>query len=157
MENIEIKYLHDCQEHIPALAEIWYEGIRRQWVPNSSVVKTIEDLKTHAQIHDMPLAVVALMNNQPVGLACLRDDDGLSNHLTPWLGSLAVHPNFQRRDIGAHLITHIKTLAKARHFESLYLLAFDPTIPTWYATLGWETIGNDTMLGHPITVMRIRL
>ncbi len=157
MKNIDIKYLQDCQEHIPALAEIWYEGIRRQWVPGSSVEKTIEDLKTHAQITDLPFAVVALFNNQPVGLACLRENDGLSNGLTPWIGSLAVHPDFQGHQIGTRLITHIKTLAKARNFDVLHLLAFDPTIPTWYAKLGWETIGYDRMLSNPVTVMQIKL
>jgi hypothetical protein len=42
-------------------------------------------------------------------------------------------------------------------YNILYLLAFDPTIPSWYAKLGWESIGNDELFGHQVTVMSINL
>jgi len=42
--QIEIKYLQDCQEHIPTLANIWYEGIRRQWVKDATMTKTKDKL-----------------------------------------------------------------------------------------------------------------
>jgi hypothetical protein len=38
-EQCEIKLLIDCQEHIPILAELWYEEISRHWAPNPSVEK----------------------------------------------------------------------------------------------------------------------
>ena len=30
--EFEIKFLVDCKQHIPSLAELWYEEISRHWV-----------------------------------------------------------------------------------------------------------------------------
>ncbi len=155
--TITIKFLQDCQEHIPALAKIWYETIRRKWVKEATVKSTIVELMQHAQKDKLPLAIVALDGNDPIGMACLRDNDGILPEKTPWLGSLAVDPKYRRKKIGEKLIDEIKSLAKSRKQEKLYLLAFDPTIPTWYSRLGWKHIGHDELLGHPVTVMSIDL
>lgn len=155
--NIEIKYLQDCQEHIPTLAKLWYEGIRRQWVKGATVEKTQIELSHHAQKDKMPLAVVALCDNLPIGMACLRETDGIQPEKKPWLGSLVVDPKYRRKKIGERLIEEIKLLAKKSSYEKLYLLAFDPTLPNWYEKLGWEHIGYDELLGHHVTVMHVIL
>ena len=41
--------------------------------------------------------------------------------------------------------------------QILYLLAFDLTIPNWYARLGWIHIGDDELFGHRVTVMSISI
>ncbi|HLB42355.1 MAG TPA: hypothetical protein VJN02_05830 [Gammaproteobacteria bacterium] len=38
-ESCEIKPLITCREHIPALAELWYQEISRHWAPNASIEK----------------------------------------------------------------------------------------------------------------------
>jgi len=38
-DQIEIKFLTDCQEFIPALGTLWYEEISRHWVKDASMAR----------------------------------------------------------------------------------------------------------------------
>lgn len=156
-QNIKIKLLADCQEHIPTLAKLAYEEISRHWVPDASIEKVKNRLLSHLNKEKMPLAMVALHGDSPVGMACLRETDGIRPGITPWLGSLVVDPKFRKMKIGESLIEAIKKQAKIFRYDILYLLAFDPTIPDWYTRLGWKTIGEDVLLGHRVTVMSISI
>lgn len=154
---IEIKPLVDCQEHLDSLAKLWYEEISRHWVPEASIERAQRQLVVHLNRDKLPLGFVALQAGQPVGMAFLRDNDGVRQDLTPWLGSLIVHPQYRKRKIGETLIQRIKEQAKVLGYEALYLLAFDPTIPNWYGSLGWQAIGKDELFGHPIALMKIKI
>lgn len=156
-KQIEMKYLVDCQQHIPALATLWYEEISRHWVADASIAKAEERLISHLNKDKMPLAIVAIHNDNPVGMACLRETDGIQPGVTPWLGSLVVNPEFRGAKIGEILIETVKTEARLHGYQILYLLAFDPTIPKWYSRLGWERVGEDVLLGHTVTVMSIAI
>lgn len=79
--HYQIKPLLECQEQIPSLAKLWYEEIHKQWVPDSSIEKAKQKLFLHAQIEAMPLTFVALYDGQAIGMASLRDDDGIGNGL----------------------------------------------------------------------------
>ena len=155
--NIEIKLLADCEEHIPALAKLWYEEISQHWVPDASIEKAKKRLITHLNKEAIPMAMVALQDGSPVGMVCLRETDGIRPGVTPWLGSLVVNPKFRGQKVGERLINSVKTQAKLFHHNILYLLAFDPTIPLWYARLGWQHVGEDMLLGHRVTVMSISI
>ncbi len=156
-QNFEIRPLTDCQEHIPILAQLWYEEISRHWAPNPSIDKAKQRLIEHLNIEKMPMAIVALHNGQAVGMACLRENDGIRPGVAPWLGSLVVHPKYRGKKIGEALINSVKEQAKKLGHQLLYLLAFDPTIPRWYARLGWQLIGDDELFGHRVAVMSISL
>lgn len=153
--EIEIKLLKDCSEHISELANLWYEGISKQWVPNSSVERAKLQLQEHLNHNKMPVTLVAFFRGKPMGMASLRENDGIRPDLAPWLGSLVVHPEHQRQKIGEKLIDATKNQAKIFGHGALYLLAFDLTIPSWYARLGWQTIGHDQLFNHPVEVMMI--
>lgn len=156
-EHCKIKLLTNCQEHIPVLAKLWYEEISRHWAPNASVEKAQQKLIEHLNSNSMPMAYVALYDDEAVGMACLRVTDGIRPGVTPWLGSLVVNPNYRGHQIGEALINTVKDQAKNLGHQTLYLLAFDPTIPNWYTRLGWKQIGYDELFGHPVTVMNIML
>lgn len=155
--TIELKYLQECQEHIPALAKLWYEEISRHWNKEASLEKAHASLVKHAQLNALPMAIVAIDDGNPIGLACLRETDGIRPGVTPWLGGLVVCPNSRKTKVGERLIDAIKAQAKSMKYETLYLLAFDATIPSWYARLGWQIIGDDELLGHRVVVMNIPL
>ncbi len=156
-KKIEIEFLTNCKEHIPQLAELWYQEISRHWVPNASIENAKQKLNTHLHRDKMPLALVALYEGKPIGIACLRETDGIRPGIAPWLGSLVVHPEYRRRAVGEALIEAIKLQAKNFGHSILYLLAFDSTIPDWYAKLGWQLIGDDELFGHHVAVMSIPL
>jgi predicted N-acetyltransferase YhbS len=156
-ENLEIKLLADCTQHIPYLAQLWDEEIRSIWIPKNQRTCSKTDLLAHAHKDRLPLTLVALKNNKAVGMASLRQDDGLGAVRTPWLGSLIVAPGYRKHKIGEQLINEIKEKARIFGYKNLYLLAFDPSIHVWYAALGWQLIDYDEMYGHRLTVMRIGL
>ncbi|TAK77614.1 MAG: GNAT family N-acetyltransferase [Gammaproteobacteria bacterium] len=157
LNTYDIQPLTNHPHHIPTLATLWYEEISRHWVPNASVERNTHQLIEHSNANKTPMAFVALHQNQPIGMACLRENDGIRPDLTPWLGSLIVHPHHRKRKVGEMLIEAVKSQAKIFGHHILYLLAFDPTIPHWYARLGWDIIGDDNLFDHPVTVMRIVL
>ena len=154
---LEIKLLADCYEKIPQLAKLHYEEIGRHWAPNASIERAKQRFEEHKNRDQLPMTFVALENAQPIGMASLRENDGIRPDLTPWLGGLVVEPNFRGKRIGELLIHKVKEQAKLFNYQELYLFAFDPTIPSWYAKLGWEVIGMDECLNHSVTVMRISL
>lgn len=155
--SIEIKFIADCKRHIPWLATLWYEEISRYWVPEASIERAQNNLIKHANHDQLPLTLVAFENKRPVGMASLRENDGIQPHLTPWLGSLVVDPACRGQKIGEQLIDAIKQLSIRLGHNTLYLLAFDPTIPTWYTKLGWKLIGSDQLFNHSVAVMKIAL
>lgn len=156
-QAIEIRLLTDCQEHIPVLAKLWYEEISRHWAPDASIEKAKLKLADHLNSGTMPMAFVALHDGEAVGMACLRENDGIRPGVAPWLGSLVVNPKYRGLKIGEALINTVKDQAKNQGNQILYLLAFDPTIPNWYARLGWTHIGDDELFGHRVSVMSITL
>lgn len=155
--QIEIKPILDCQAHIPILAQLWYEEISRHWVPDASVEKAKNRLLAHLNKDTIPMAMVALYDGCPIGMACLRETDGIRPGVAPWLGSLVVNPNFRGKRVGETLIEAIKKQARLLGHNILYLLAFDTTIPNWYTRLGWQMAGEDELLGHRVTVMSISI
>ncbi|MDP3560391.1 MAG: GNAT family N-acetyltransferase, partial [Legionellaceae bacterium] len=71
--------------------------------------------------------------------------------------SLIVDSAYQKKGIGGMLIDATKQKAIEMHFEKLYLFAFDPTLPVYYARFGFNKIGMDEFKGHPVTVMETTL
>jgi N-acetylglutamate synthase-like GNAT family acetyltransferase len=147
----------DYKNHIPVLAELCYEEISRHWSSEASIEKNKLKLSEHLNDTKLPLAIVAINDGKPVGIACLRETDGIKTGTTPWLGSLVVHPQYRGIKLGEVLIDAVKMKAKELGYDVLYLLAFDLTIPDWYARLGWQRVGHDELFGHRVAVMSIAL
>jgi predicted N-acetyltransferase YhbS len=155
--NIDIKLLAQCPQQLKTLAELWYSELGQHWIPNASVERAEKTFQSHLNIDNLPLTFVALNENRAVGMCSLRENDGIREDLTPWLGSLIVAPSHRRQKIGEQLIDRIKQAAKQKGHALLYLFALDASIPTWYETLGWKKIGMDKLYHHPVTVMQIEL
>lgn len=154
---ITIDYLKHQSDSIAELADIWHEVLGQIWIPEVPILRVKEKLQNHLNTEQLPLTLVANYENKPVGMCSLRVTDGIRPELTPWLGSLVVSPNYQNQGIAKQLIEKIKEKASELGFKTLYLFAFDPTIPEYYSRLGWCKIGMDEFKEHPVTVMEISL
>ncbi|TAL65071.1 MAG: GNAT family N-acetyltransferase [Legionella sp.] len=154
---ITIDLLKNHPYAIPRLAEIWQEVLGSIWIPDVPMERVQQTYKNHLNTEAMPLTIVALDGDKPVGMCSLRDNDGIRPDLTPWLGSLVVDPAYQNRKIGRQLIDAIKAKAIEFDFKKLHLFALDPTIPDYYERLGWTEIAKDQFKIHPVTVMEIDL
>lgn len=155
--DIKIAYLKERPDAIPALAQIWHEVLGSIWVPDVSVERVEQRFHEHLNEEVLPITFVAFDGNKLVGGVSLRENDGIRPDLVPWLGSLVVDAAYQKKGIGRMLINAIRQKAIEMHFEKLYLFAFDPTLPAYYARFGFNKIGMDEFKGHPVTVMEITL
>lgn len=61
---INIVKLTDIPTAIPRLAELWYERISRDWVPNASVARCESGLHAHLNHDTLPMTLVALENQK---------------------------------------------------------------------------------------------
>lgn len=154
---ITIGSLANYQHHIPELAKLWYENIGQCWSPSTTLEQAEQKLISHCNVNQLPMTLVAFEAGMPIGMASLRINDGIRPDLKPWLGGLAVSKQHQHKGIGKQLVNAIKFKSKEVGYSTLYLLTFDKTIPGWYESLGWEIIGIDHLIGHPVTVMSIEL
>lgn len=154
---IKIDFLKEHPHTIDRLAQIWYQVLGRIWVPDISIERVKQRFLEHLNDNTMPLTFVALLENKPVGMCSLRENDGIRPDVMPWLGSLVVDPEYQKHGIGEQLIDATKQKAKQLGFKQLFLFAFDPTIPNYYQKLGWKKIGIEQFKEHPVTVMEINL
>lgn len=151
-----ITYLKNAPEHVPLLAQ-WMYDTWGHYNPTASLNKAMQKLNEHLNEDALPLAYIAIENGSPIGMVCLRTNDGIRSDLSPWLGSLFVKPSHRKKGVGEELIKTVVNKAKSMGYQNLYLLAFDPTLPNWYQKLGWKLIGNDSLFGHPVTVMELAL
>ncbi|HAU0262633.1 TPA: GNAT family N-acetyltransferase [Legionella pneumophila] len=153
---IKIDLLKNHLGAIPRLAEIWDEALGSVWEPNLPISE-IKSWFYEWLNESIPLAYIALCDGKPVGFCSLQLNDGVRPGLSPWLGDLVVDSKYQKKGIGRMLIDAITNKAQELGFEKLYLYAFDPTIPDFYTSLGWSTIGIDEFKQQPITVMEMIL
>jgi predicted N-acetyltransferase YhbS len=153
---ITIERLKKHPASIPSCAEIWHEVLGKLWMPEFGI-EEIESLYYEELKYDMPLTYVALDGDISVGSCTLELNGGVRPDLVPWIGDLVVDPKYQRQGVGKMLLNTTIEKAKDLGFETLYLFAFDPTIPDYYERLGWQKIGMDKFKSHPVTVMEVAL
>ena len=151
---IHIDFLKNYPQHIVLMAQLWHQLIAKVWVPEVSLQQAIDKFTRHCNDNVLPMTLLALDAERPVGMCSLRETEGVKENLMPWLSSLVVDPVYQNRGIGQLLIEKTQQKACDLGFDSVYLLAFDPTIPTYYQRLGWQSIGTDTYGIHPVIVMK---
>ena len=152
---MKIAYLADHEELVPILAS-WAFSTWGCYNPSYTLEKRIESFNQHRQKDQIPLALVALSDDgTPMGMASLRPNDGIRDDLTPWLGSVFVEPRFRNRGIAASLVREIHRVSSELGFETIYLLTYEPTLPAWYARLGWDDFGEDACHGNQVNVMRL--
>lgn len=155
---IQTKLLADHSHHLPELAQLWHKELIGRWVPGTTVEQAEARLRTHLNKDCLPLTLIALDQGKPIGMASLRDkEEKVRPELSPWLGGLVVELHYRKRGVGEMLIEAIKNKAREYHYSELFLLTFDPTLPSWYSQLGWEKIGTDKLHEQPITLMKISI
>ncbi|MFA5959973.1 MAG: GNAT family N-acetyltransferase [Tatlockia sp.] len=153
---IKIDLLKNHPETIPTLSALLYERIVKPRFSQYSEEQVKQQLYSHLQVDKLPLSLVAFYDERPVGLINLLKDAGIRPDLTPWIDSLVVEVDYQKRGLGQMLVERMKEQAALLHFKQLYLLSLEPTLG-YYSQLGWEVIAQDNCLGHPVSVMRIDL
>lgn len=126
--------------------------------PSYNLTKRIESFAQHCNCDRIPLTVLYLNEDGlPLGMASLRDNDGIRPDLSPWLGSVYVDTLSRGKGIGSRLVREIQNIARQIGYERVYLLTYEDTLPVWYTRLGWKEIDKDTCQGNQVTVMQFDL
>ncbi len=154
---VQIDLIKNHPHFIPDLAKLWHQLLGSIWVPDVTIEMAERKFEEHLNVDTLPLTFIALDDGKPIGMCSLRQTDGIRPELIPWLGSLIVAPEFQKQGIARKLINTVQNKSREFGFKKLYLLTFDLTLPNYYAALGWQKIGMDTLKNHPVTVMEIML
>lgn len=153
----KIDLLKNHPEAVPQLAHIWHEVLGKIWLPDLPIEYINGLIGSWVNEDSLPLAHVAIIDGEVIGIASLQAECGIRPDLTPWLGSLIVDPKYQKQGIGKMLIDATVQKAKELGFEKLHLFTFDPALPKYYERLGWKSIGMDEFRDHPVTVMQVEL
>lgn len=150
-------YLDELRQLV-GLCAWWAFKTWGRYNPAYTFSKRIDSFTQHCNTNEIPLTILSLNEDGlPVGMASLRQNDGIRPDLGPWLGSVYVDPQFRHRGIGAGLVKEIEKRAFELGYKTIYLLTYEPSLPHWYSLLGWEEIGKDVCHGNSVTVMKMEL
>lgn len=151
---MEIKYLADCKEHIPTLAQWFYDkwGYMHE---GSSVEREIKQLKDRLNHDRIPLTVVAEKGGEVIGSASIVEDDmDTHKHLSPWLANVYVKSEYRRKGIGTVIIIRILEESKKLGIKKFYL--FTPDMNRFFEKIGWETIEEPQYKNQKVYMMEYK-
>jgi len=148
---MEIRFLAEHPELVPTIAQ-W---LHREWGyydPHQTLETKISALSEQLQTNSLPLALVAMVRDQPVGTASLRLDDLPDRpDLSPWLAGVYVVPEHRNKGIASALCKRIAAEASRLGIVQLYLCTEDQE--NLYRKLGWSVHERLKSRGEDIVVM----
>ena len=153
---MNIVSLLEYPQYIPQVAAWNWRAFCKEERP--SVTQAAVERKLRAQRPDaLPQTYLALQDGAPVGTATLYDNDLAGDAATPWLGSLFVPEAMRGQGIAQTLIAHVKAMARARGFQTLYLRTEHTA--AYYEARGWEFVRRtvDPAYGMETTVYQTPL
>jgi predicted N-acetyltransferase YhbS len=111
----------------------WFEHLGHSPEQSEAVVRS------RAQRGRLPLTLVALAGEEPIGTASLVEDVLPEDwRPAPFLAGVYVVPAWRRRGVGTRLCRDALTEACRLGLDRLHL--FTPDHEAFYARLGWESI-----------------
>lgn len=137
LKMIEIVYLADHPDLIQTCASWAYS----QWgcQSNGSLEHSIEKFTKGASKGNIPLTLVALLNQKPAGMISLWTSDfDKRPDLSPWLASLYVHPFHRNNHIATALIKRLESEAQLLEYSELFLVTEEAK--NLYVKFGWVEI-----------------
>ncbi|MEZ5814377.1 MAG: GNAT family N-acetyltransferase [Alphaproteobacteria bacterium] len=133
----------------PEFAETCAAWVYGEWGcqrAESCFQKVLTYLNSAGPDSDLLECRIAVNGAKPLGMACLKRVEHPDRpDLSPWLGSVYVHPLFRGRKISYNLIADIeRQAAEVYGYRECHL---QTAIPKFYERLGWAVIDRvrDTM------------
>lgn len=147
---MEIRLLDKETALIRTIAE-WHHA---QWrhLSSRSIEDRIAELEEHGT--EVPLTLVGFAGREPIGTASLlRSDLDIWPHLTPWLTSEYVLPEFRLGNVKELLYREAIETAKRLNFNALYY--WTRFRQDHFTNLGWRAIGTASPQFGPVTIMKL--
>jgi len=145
---MQIEYLADQMEAAALLAG-WHHAEWRE----STLEEAAAELRSHTGRRQIPTTLVALDHGRVMGSASLLVADLVGwEHLSPWLASVFVAPDFRGKGVGRALISRAFDDARRLSIRKLYL--YTAGARDYYARFGWLEFEHATHAnGTPIVIM----
>ena len=152
---VEILYLADCPEVLPALARWVCEEFGR-FDPSKTVEGVERMLRERLNRDRLPLTLVAFIGPKPVGSASLQTLE-LPSHpqYAHWLGTVFVRRPHRNRGIGSRLVERAVQEAERLGVRELHL--HTPDRESMYARLGWTVVERTRYRNQDVAIMRLEL
>ena len=104
------------------------------------LLEIFSDYKDSIKDNQLPLTWVAIHKTKnPIGMVRLKKNDHADKpDLTPWLGTLFVHPKFRGQGVASALCKHAEKTAKDMGYAQIYL--FTGSSEDMYRKRGYTVI-----------------
>jgi GNAT superfamily N-acetyltransferase len=148
---MRITFLADYPDYVPTVAAWIFQEWGRDFAEH-----TLEEVeakfRTHLNRDRVPLTLIALLDDHPVGTASLFVSDmDTRADLSPWLAAVYVLPGHRSRGLGTRLVEASEAVARQVGIPRLYL--FTPDRESFYARLGWSALERSDYRGQPVVIM----
>jgi len=148
---LTISLLKDCPQHLPRIS-FWIFDEWGHLIQGLTLEQVEARLQEHLNRDSIPLTVVAILDQLPVGTASLTLDDLSSRpDLSPWLASVYVLPEYRKQGIGSQLVSAAEEISQRLGIQKLYL--FTPDQELFYAGLGWSVLDHTEYRGEQVVIM----
>jgi GNAT superfamily N-acetyltransferase len=118
--KLRIEYLSDHLEVLPTLKD-WFEIEWASYYGPGGGGNAQRDLMAYANGVELPVGVVAFLNDEICGVAALKSESiGTHSHLSPWAAATLVRRDHRGRGIGSELIRMLEQEAKRRAYDQIY-------------------------------------
>ena len=132
---MRLEYLADQASHLALLAQ-WHFAEFGYLNPANTPARYVERLTASMQKSDLPTTFVALRDGALLGSASLVRQTITHPHLSPWLSSVYVDPQYRGQGIASALVGRVERAAAEMGSRRIYL--FTPSSEKLYASLGWQ-------------------
>ena len=150
--DIQIDYLANHPEHVPMLAKWFYEEWKAFYTDKTEA-DVAQSIRERLNVDRIPLALIALRNEQPVGTVCLKHHDmDTRRDLGPWLAGMYVERSNRRKGIGSQLVDSILREASSLGITHLYL--HTPSAEGFFSKLNWSVLERTTYKELSVTIMQ---
>ncbi len=139
MSALQIIPLSSKPEFAPTCAA-WSFGSWGCHIEDSALSDVIHRYQERAlNINSLPLVWVGLIKEKIIGMISLKKYDHEDRpELSPWLGSVFVHPSFRNKGYASQLIQKLHDEARNLNYKKLYLFTSDTE--KLYTKNGWKTV-----------------
>lgn len=167
LDRVSIALLKDHPEHVDALCKMWHTVVGHKSHPNFEDVKEpyTQLLKNQMKHDELPLALIALLDGEPIGLCALRDTCIPRPGAVPWSDenpdkkpwfAIFVASAYQKCRVGTKLLQATVRHAQSTFgFDRAYAIPENKEIEQLYLRKGCVKIADTIRRGERVSVLEI--
>ncbi len=153
MPIMKIDFLCNYPQFIPVIAQ-WYFDEWGYLKKDSTVLSLTQDLERYLNSDKVPLMLVALNQEEPLGAVQLKYREmSIYPDYAHWLGGVYVAKGIRGKDLAQQMIIKLCTVAKFSGVKKLYLQT-EKLDGGLYTKLGWKAVEQVTYRGIEVLVMQ---